>query len=50
MICPISSDVCKKQVLTKYDHIFEKENLDKWIQNNERCIKCPSCSQLLEKY
>lgn len=53
IVCPITTQPIKNKVITYCGHIFEKENLENWINpkiEKGLIISCPSCLQGLEKF
>ena len=36
-ICPITQELMKEPVMTKYGHLFEREAILAWIRKNQKC-------------
>ena len=44
--CPITSEIIKEPVTSKYGHLFEKHAIEQWIDKNH---KCPMTQKPLER-
>lgn len=44
--CPITSEIIKEPVTSKYGHLFEKAAIEEWIDKNH---KCPMTQKPLER-